>query len=174
MNYMGYDAVTLSNHDSTGASPPYRPFWDRPASRFWAAGSRSRFASWYRRGLDDCGKRGGVKLACHRRVVPGCPHLGAARTALTTPVCEAANVAVGKAIDEIGDQADVIMVSAPVGMYAKLTRRAAPTPQKILDFNNPGSTCSRWPPNHVVVNEKGLHRHRRRGATAAGTSPALI
>ena len=45
MNYMGYDAMTLGNHEFNWASPPCRPFWDRPASRFWPPTSPAPRAS---------------------------------------------------------------------------------------------------------------------------------
>ena len=44
-----------------------------------------------------------------------CPFWDGGKEGIDDAVYEAANVAVGKAIDEIGDQADVIVVSAHNG-----------------------------------------------------------
>ena len=63
-------------------------------------------------------------------------------------------MAVGKAIDEIGDQADVIMVSAHMGMYAEFDEEGgSDSAQKILD-DNPEIDVLQVAHNHVVVNEK--------------------
>ena len=63
-------------------------------------------------------------------------------------------MAVGKAIDEIGDQADVIVVSAHMGMYAEFDEEGgSDSAQKILD-DNPEIDVLQVAHNHVVVKEQ--------------------
>ena len=110
--------------------------------------------------LDFCGARFGIlQLPGHSAghigvVTPDVPIWDSGKDGIDDAVYEAANVAVGKAIDEIGDQADVIMVSAHMGMYAEFDEEGgSDSAQKILD-DNPEIDVLQVAHNHVVVNEK--------------------
>ena len=60
MNYMGYDAMTLGNHEFNWGIPTMQSILGQAS---------------HRRGLDDCGA-GRREAGRHRRGHPGCPHLG--------------------------------------------------------------------------------------------------
>ena len=99
-------------------------------------------------------ERDGVKVAVIGVVTPDVPIWDGGKEGIEDATFEAANVAVGKAIDAIGDQADVIVVSAHMGMYAEFDEEGgSDSAQKILD-DNPEIDVLQVAHNHVVVNEK--------------------
>ena len=124
MNYMGYDAMTLGNHEFNWGIPTMQAILGQASFPVLAAnvtgaqGEPVTGAGW------TIVERGGVKLAVIGVVTPDVPIWDSGKDGIDDAVYEAANVAVGKAIDEIGDQADVIMVSAHMGMYAEEMPRA--------------------------------------------------
>ena len=95
-----------------------------------------------------------MKVAVIGVVTPDVPIWDGGKEGIEDATFEAANVAVGKAIDAIGDQADVIVVSAHMGMYAEFDEEGgSDSAQKILD-DNPEIDVLQVAHNHVVVNEK--------------------
>lgn len=154
MNYMGYDAMTLGNHEFNWGIPTMQAILGQASFPVLAAnvtgaqGEPVTGAGW------TIVERGGVKLAVIGVVTPDVPIWDSGKDGIDDAVYEAANVAVGKAIDEIGDQADVIMVSAHMGMYAEFDEEGgSDSAQKILD-DNPEIDVLQVAHNHVVVNEK--------------------
>ena len=154
MNYMGYDAMTLGNHEFNWGIPTMQSILGQASFPVLAAnvhgaqGEPVTGAGW------TIVERGGVKLAVIGVVTPDVPIWDSGKDGIDDAVYEAANVAVGKAIDEIGDQADVIMVSAHMGMYAEFDEEGgSDSAQKILD-DNPEIDVLQVAHNHVVVNEK--------------------
>lgn len=154
MNYMGYDAMTLGNHEFNWGIPTMQTILGQASFPVLAAnvtdaqGEPVTGAGW------TIVERGGVKLAVIGVVTPDVPIWDSGKDGIDDAVYEAANVAVGKAIDEIGDQADVIMVSAHMGMYAEFDEEGgSDSAQKILD-DNPEIDVLQVAHNHVVVNEK--------------------
>ena len=146
MNYMGYDAMTLGNHEFNWGIPTMQSILGQASFPVLAANVTG--AGW------TIVERGGVKLAVIGVVTPDVPIWDSGKDGIDDAVYEAANVAVGKAIDEIGDQADVIMVSAHMGMYAEFDEEGgSDSAQKILD-DNPEIDVLQVAHNHVVVNEK--------------------
>ena len=65
-------------------------------------------------------EKDGVKVAIIGVVTPDVPIWDGGKEGIEDATYEAANVAVGKAIDEIGDQADVIVVSGPHGYVRRV------------------------------------------------------
>ena len=154
MNYMGYDAMTLGNHEFNWGIPTMQAILGQASFPVLAAnvtgaqGEPVTGAGW------TIVERGGVKLAVIGVVTPDVPIWDSGKDGIDDAVYEAANVAVGKAIDEIGDQSDVIMVSAHMGMYAEFDEEGgSDSAQKILD-DNPEIDVLQVAHNHVVVNEK--------------------
>ena len=119
LRYIGYDAFVLGNHEFNWGIPTMQSILGQASFPVLAAnvtgaqGEPVTGAGW------TIVERGGVKLAVIGVVTPDVPIWDSGKDGIDDAVYEAANVAVGKAIDEIGDQADVIMVSAHMGMYAE-------------------------------------------------------
>ena len=103
MNYMGYDAMTLGNHEFNWGIPTMQSILGQASFPVLAAnvtgaqGEPVTGAGW------TIVERGGVKLAVIGVVTPDVPIWDSGKDGIDDAVYEAANVAVGKAIDEIGD-----------------------------------------------------------------------
>ena len=154
MNYMGYDAMTVGNHEFNWGIPTMQTILSQAEFPVLAAnvtdenGELATGAGW------TIVERDGVKVAVIGVVTPDVPIWDGGKEGIDGATYEAANVAVGKAIDEIGDQADVIVVSAHMGMYAEFDEEGgSDSAQKILD-DNPEIDVLQVAHNHVVVNEK--------------------
>ena len=154
MNYMGYDAMTVGNHEFNWGIPTMQTILSQAEFPVLAAnvtgsdGELVTGAGW------TIVERDGVKVAVIGVVTPDVPIWDGGKEGIDGATYEAANVAVGKAIDEIGDQADVIVVSAHMGMYAEFDEEGgSDSAQKILD-DNPEIDVLQVAHNHVVVNEK--------------------
>ena len=154
MNYMGYDAMTLGNHEFNWGIPTMQTILGQADFPVLAAnvtgtdGKSVTGAGW------TIVEKDGVNVAIIGVVTPDVPIWDGGKEGIEEATYEAANVAVGKAIDEIGDQADVIVVSAHMGMYAEFDEEGgSDSAQKILD-DNPEIDVLQVAHNHVVVNEK--------------------
>ena len=154
MNYMGYDAMTLGNHEFNWGIPTRQTILSQAefpvlaANVTDAAGEPVTGAGW------TIVERDGIRVAIIGVVTPDVPIWDGGKEGIDDAVYEAANVAVGQAIDEIGDQADVIVVSAHMGMYAEFDEEGgSDSAQKILD-DNPEIDVLQVAHNHVTVSEK--------------------
>ncbi len=154
MNFMGYDAMTPGNHEFNWGIPTMLKILGQ--AEFPVLGSNlldkdGRFvtgAGW------TIVERGGVKVAVIGAVNPDAPIWDGGKEGIDDLTYEAANTAVKKAIAEIGDQADVIVVSAHLGMYAEFDEEnGSDSAQKILD-DNPEIDVLQVAHNHVVVNDR--------------------
>ncbi|WP_295630304.1 bifunctional UDP-sugar hydrolase/5'-nucleotidase [uncultured Intestinimonas sp.] len=153
MNYMGYDAMTLGNHEFNWGIPTMQTILSQAefpvlaANVTDAAGELVTGAGW------TIVERDGIRVAIIGVVTPDVPIWDGGKEGIDDAVYEAANVAVGQAIDEIGDQADVIVVSAHI-MYAEFDEEGgSDSAQKILD-DNPEIDVLQVAHNHVTVSEK--------------------
>ena len=154
LNYMDYDAWTLGNHEFNFGVDTLKSILEQVDMPVLAANIKNADGSYFTGAGYTIVERGGVKLAVIGVVTPDVPIWDSGKDGIDDAVYEAANVAVGKAIDEIGDQADVIMVSAHMGMYAEFDEEGgSDSAQKILD-DNPEIDVLQVAHNHVVVNEK--------------------
>ena len=154
MNYMGYDAMTLGNHEFNWGIPTMQSILGQAsfpvlaANVTGAAGEPVTGAGW------TIVERDGIRVAIIGVVTPDVPIWDGGKEGIDDAVYEAANVAVGQALAEIGDQADVIVVSAHMGMYAEFDEEGgSDSAQKILD-DNPEIDVLQVAHNHVTVSEK--------------------
>ena len=96
----------------------------------------------------------GVNIAVIGTVTPDVPIWDGGKEGIDSLQFLPANVAGKEAIVEIGDKADVIVVSAHMGMYAEFDEdNGSDSAQKILD-DNPEVDVLQAAHNHVVVCEK--------------------
>ena len=154
MNYMGYDAMTLGNHEFNWGVPAMQTILSQADFPVLAANVTGADGNYVTGAGWTIVEKDGVKVAVIGVVTPDVPIWDGGKEGIEDAVFEAANVAVGKAIDQIGDQADVIVVSAHMGMYAEFDEEGgSDSAQKILD-DNPEIDVLQVAHNHVVVNEK--------------------
>ena len=154
MNYMGYDAMTLGNHEfnwGTGTAASILSQADFPvlaANVRNSDGSLATGLGWIIIPVS------GVNIAVIGTITPDVPIWDGGKEGIDSLQFLPANVAVKEAIAEIGDKADVIVVSAHMGMYAEFDEdNGSDSAQKILD-DNPEVDVLQAAHNHVVVCEK--------------------
>lgn len=154
MNYMGYDSMTLGNHEfNWGTDVEMRilsqaEFPVLAANVLTAEGEYLTGAGWT---IIDVN---GIKIAIIGVVTPNVPLWDGGKQGIDELTYLPGNVAVKNAIAEIGDQADVLIVSAHMGMYAEFDEdNGSDSAQKILD-DNPEIDVLHVAHNHVVVRDK--------------------
>lgn len=154
MNYMGYDSMTLGNHEFNWGIPNMLKILGQ--ADFPVLGENV---------LDQDGnyvsgdgwiilERGGVRLAVIGVCTPEIPIWDGDKEGITDTIFVPANEAVKKAIAEIGDQADIILVSAHMGQYAEFDEDGgADSGQKIIE-DNPEVDILQVSHMHITVDNK--------------------
>lgn len=154
MNFMGYDAMTLGNHEFNWGVDTARRILSQAHFPVLAANvidKDGNYATGYGYIIKDID---GVRIAIIGTVTPDVPIWDSEKEGIADLTFLPANTAVRNAIDEIGDDADVIIVSAHMGMYAEFDEdNGSDSAQKILD-DNPEIDILQVAHNHVVVEEK--------------------
>lgn len=124
MNQMGYDAMTLGNHEFNWGVPTLleiihtAEFPILSQNILKQDGTCLTGAGW------TILERGGVKVAVIGVTTPMVPRWDGGKAGIEELRCQAASDAVRQAITEIGDRADVIMVS-PIWAWKRNTTRTA-------------------------------------------------
>ena len=154
MNYMGYDAMTLGNHEFDFGVPDMLKMLSTAEypvlaqNVFDTSGNYLTGAGW------TIIERGGVRLAVIGVVTPEVPRLDGNKAGVEDTVFESAAEAVQKAIAEIDGRADIVMVSAHMGLAAQYDEEGgSDSAQKILDMN-PEIDVLQVGHLHITVNEK--------------------
>ena len=154
MNYMGYDSMTLGNHEfDFGVDNMLKmlgtaqfPVLGQNVSD--AEGTLLTGTGW------TILEHGGIRLAVIGVVTPDVPQLDGDGKGLEKLSFEAAPEAVKKAIAEIGDQADIIMVSAHMGMAGEYDEAdGGDSAQEILN-ENPEIDVLQVGHYHITVNDR--------------------
>ena len=153
MNYMGYDAMTLGNHEFNWGIPTMQTILSQAEFPVLAANVTDADGEFVTGAGWTIVEKDGVKVAVIGVVTPDVPIWDGGKEGVEACTYEAANTAVKNAIAEIGDGADVIVVSAHMGMYAEFDEDGgSDSAQKILD-DNPEIDVLQVAHNHVVVSE---------------------
>ena len=154
MNYMGYDSMTLGNHEfDFGVDNMLKmlgtaqfPVLGQNVSD--AEGTLLTGTGW------TILEHGGIRLAVIGVVTPDVPQLDGDGEGVEKLSFEAAPEAVKKAIAEIGDQADIIMVSAHMGMAGEYDEAdGGDSAQEILN-ENPEIDVLQVGHYHITVNDR--------------------
>ena len=154
MNYMGYDAMTLGNHEFN---------WGMETRK--KIGGQAAFPVLGMNVLDRDGRcvtgsgwtiieRGGIRLAVIGVCTPDVPIWDGGKEGIDETTFTAGSTAVRQAVEEIGGRADVILVSAHMGLYAEYDEEGgSDAGQKILE-ENPEVDILQVAHMHISVNEK--------------------
>ncbi len=154
MNYMGYQAMTLGNHEFNWGTDTAAKILSQADFPILAANVKNADGSLATGYAYTIIPVAGYNVAIIGVVTPDVPIWDGGKQGIDGLTFEAANVAVKNAIAEIGDAADIIVVSAHMGMYAEFDEdNGSDSAQKILD-DNPEIDVLQVAHNHVVVNEK--------------------
>ena len=153
MNFMGYDAMTLGNHEFNWGIPTMLQILDQAEFPVLAANVLDKDGAFVTGAGWTIVEKGGVKVAVIGVVTPDVPIWDGGKEGIEDAVFEAANTAVKKAIAAIGDEADVIVVSAHMGTHAEFDEdNGSDAGLKILE-DNPEVDVLQVAHNHTVVNE---------------------
>ena len=153
MKYMGYDAMTLGNHEFNWGIDTMQKILSQAQFPVLAANVKDTSGGFVTGAGWTIVEKDGVKVAVIGVVTPDVPIWDGGKEGVEACTYEAANTAVKNAIAEIGDGADVIVVSAHMGMYAEFDEDGgSDSAQKILD-DNPEIDVLQVAHNHVVVSE---------------------
>lgn len=152
MNYMGYDAMTLGNHEFNWGVPTMLEilrtanFPVLSQNVLYPDGSCLTGTGW------TIIERGGVRLAVIGVVTPAVPLWDGGKPGIDDLMYEDASRAVRRAVQEIGDRADIIMVSAHMGLEAENDEEGrSDSARKILE-ENPEVDVLQVAHQHITVN----------------------
>ena len=154
MNLMEYDAVTLGNHEFNWGISAMQTITGRSNAPVLAANIKDADGELVTGYGWTIVERSGVKVAIIGVCTPNVPVWDGGKDGIDNCTYEAANVAVKEAIAEIGDQADIIVVSAHMGLEAEFdTENGSDGALKIIE-DNPEIDALQVGHYHVTVNEK--------------------
>ena len=154
MNFMGYDAMTLGNHEFNWGIDTMKTITGQADFPVLAANVKDADGEFVTGAGWTIVDKGGVTVAVIGVVTPDVPIWDGGKQGVEACTYEAASTAVKAAIAAIGDPADVIVVSAHMGLYAEFDEEnGSDSAQKILD-DNPEIDVLQVAHNHVVVKDQ--------------------
>ena len=133
MNYMGYDAWTLGNHEFNWGTEVLKAVMAQSEAPVLAANIKNADGTYFTGAGYTIVERGGVKVAIIGVDTPNIPRWDGTKTGVADLTFEPMADAVAACIDEIGDSADVIMVCAHAGLEAEYSTDGSDAAQTILD-----------------------------------------
>lgn len=154
MNIMGYDAMTLGNHEFNWGVPTLKKIIAQANFPVLAANIKDADGNFVTGAGWTILDRDGVKIAVIGVDTPDVPIWDGGKEGIEECTYEAASTAVKQAIKAIGKQADIIVVSAHMGLYAEFDEEhGSDSAQKILD-DNPEVDVLQVAHLHTVVKQK--------------------
>lgn len=137
MNYMGYDVMTLGNHEFNWGIQTMKAIMKQAKFPVLAANVKDKKGN-YVTGLGHTIiKRDGVKIAIIGVVTPNVPIWDGGKEGIEEHTYEAASVAVAREIDKIGNKADIIVVTAHMGLYAEFDEEGGAIPLRKFLMTTP-------------------------------------
>ena len=154
MNFMGYDAITAGNHEFNWGITAMQTILGRSNAPVLAANVKDENGNLVTGAGWTILERAGVKIAVIGVVTPNVPVWDGGKEGIDDCTYEAANVAVKNAIAEIDDEADILVVSAHMGLEPEFdTENGSDGAYKILE-DCPEIDVLQLGHYHVTVNEK--------------------
>ena len=133
LNYMKYDAWTLGNHEFNFGVDKLQSIIDQANMPVLAANIKNADGSYFTGAGYTIVERGGVNVAIIGVNTPNIPRWDGTKQGVDQLTFEPMADAVAECIEEIGDQADVIMVSAHAGLEAEYSTDGSDAAKTILD-----------------------------------------
>ena len=152
MNYMGFDAMTVGNHEFNWGIETMNKILGQAEFPVLGQnvlnpdGSYVTGAGWT---IID---RGGVKLAVIGVCTPKIPIWDGGKQGIDETIFEPGYSAVKKAIQEIGDRADIILVSAHMGQFAEYDEDGGSDSGEKIVEENPEVDILQVAHMHITVN----------------------
>ena len=133
LDYMQYDAWTLGNHDFNFGVDTLKSIIEQTDVPVLSANIKNADGTYLTGAGYTIVERGGVKVAIIGVTTPNIPRWDGTKQGVSDLTFEPLADAVAACIDEIGDQADVIMVSTHAGLEAEYSTDGSDAAQTILD-----------------------------------------
>lgn len=153
MNFMGYDAMTLGNHEFNWGITAMKKIMGQAKFPVLAANLLDQSGKLVMEAGWTIVEKAGVKVAVIGVTNPNIKVWDGGKEGIDDLVYQSASVAVKRSIAEIGDKADVIVVLAHMGMAAEFDEEGgADSAQRILD-DNPQVDVLQVGHFHIVVNQ---------------------
>ena len=133
LDYMGYDAWVLGNHEFNFGVDTLKEIIAQTDVPVLAANIKNADGSYFTGAGYTIVERGGVKVAIIGVTTPNIPRWDGTKQGVADLTFESMADAVADCIEEIGDGADVIMVSTHAGLSAEYSTDGADAAQTILD-----------------------------------------
>ena len=133
LNYMKYDAWTLGNHEFNFGVDTLKSILEQTDVPVLAANIKNADGSYFTGAGYTIVERDGVKVAIIGVTTPNIPRWDGTKQGVSDLTFEPLADAVAACIDEIGDQADVFMVSTHAGLDAEYSTDGSDAAQTILD-----------------------------------------
>ena len=154
MNKMGYDAMTLGNHEFNWGIDAMLKILGQAEFPVLGANVLDKDGNYVTGEGWTIIDRGGIKLAVIGVCTPDIPIWDGEKEGIADTTFEAANVAVKKAIEEIGDQADIILVSAHMGQYAEFDEDGGSDAGEKIIEDNPEVDILQVAHMHITVEDE--------------------
>lgn len=133
LNYMKYDAWTLGNHEFNFGVDKLQSIIDQADMPVLAANIKNADGSYFTGAGYTIVERGGVNVAIIGVDTPNIPRWDGTKQGVDKLTFEPMADAVAECIKEIGDKANVIMVSAHAGMEAEYSTDGSDAAKTILE-----------------------------------------
>ncbi len=153
MNFMGYDAMTLGNHEFNWGIPVMNKILGQAEFPVLGANVLNADGSYVTGQGWTIIERGGIRLAVIGVVTPDVPIWDGGKEGIAETTFEAGYEAVKKAIEEIGDQADIIMVTAHMGQYAEFDEDGGSDAGEKIITENPEVDILQVAHMHITVSD---------------------
>lgn len=153
MNFMGYDAMTLGNHEFDWGVETMKKITGQAAFPVLGANILEQDGNYVTGEGWTIVERGGVRLAIIGVCIPDIPKWDGEKEGISDLIYGSPAAAVRKAVEEIGDQADVILVSAHMGLAQYDEEGEDGFGEEIL-HENPEVDILQVAHLHITVNEK--------------------
>lgn len=154
MNFMEYDSMTLGNHEFDWGIETMKTILQQADFPILGANIRNQDKSCVIGDGWVIVERGGIKLAVIGVCTPDIPIWDGDKEGVADVTFEPADEAVKRAVKEIGDKADIILVSAHMGQYAEFDEEGgSDSGEKIVD-ENPEVDILQLAHMHITVDTK--------------------
>lgn len=154
MNFMGYDSMTLGNHEFNWGINTMKKILGQAEFPVLGANILDQDGNYITGRGWTIVERGGVRLAVIGVCTPDIPIWDTDKEGIRDTTFEPAYTGVKRALEEIGDQADIILVSAHMGQYAEFDEDGgSDSASKILE-ENPEVDLLQTAHMHITVNDR--------------------
>ena len=137
MNYMGYDAMTLGNHEFNWGTTNLKKIISKADFPVLAANVKDMNGEYLTGNGYTIIERNGIRIAIIGVVTPDIPIWDGGKEGISDFTYESAAYSVKREIENIADKADIIIVSAHMGTYAEFDEEnGSDSGLKILEMND--------------------------------------